>query len=157
MPDSRDPLPIIGVSSVTLGEPSPGTVPVIAVNATGHPDVARLRREIERAKDLVNHTLWSPTIQRPKVALLLSVTVRAPVVCGFRLQFELPESRELLLSILNAGRVIITTSPLGKGGTFENATAIPIFIPDARDIVKTTIAEFDSWAEGADQSSDDLA
>jgi hypothetical protein len=157
MPDSRGPLPIIGVSAVTLGEPSPGKVPVIAVDASGHPDMARLRREIERTKNLVTHTLWFPTLQRPKATLLLSVTVRAPIVCGFRLRFELPESRELLLSLSRAGRVILTLAPLGAGGAFDNSTAIPLFIPDPHDIVKTTIAEVDSWAERADQPSDNLA
>ena len=157
MPDSRGPLPIIGVSAVTLGEPLPGTVPEMAVDASGHPDMARLCREIERAKQLVTHTLWSPTLQRPQASLLLAVTVRAPIVCGFRLRFELPESRELLLSLSSTGRVILTQTPLGDGGAFDNATAIPVFIPDPRDVVKTTIAEFDSWTEGADQPSNDLA
>ena len=154
MPDPRGPLPISGVSAVTLGEPSPGTVPVIAIEASGHPDLARLRREIERAKNLVTHTLWSPTLQRPTATLLLAVTVRAPIVCGFRLRFELPESRELLLALKSAGRVILTMAPLGEGGAFDNSTAIPVFVPDDRDLVMTTIAEVDSWAEGTDQSSD---
>src|SRR5215216_5732854 len=108
MPNARGPLPIIGVSAVTLGEPAPRTVPVIAVDASGHPDLARLRRELTRTQQLDTHTLWSPTLQRPKATLLLSVTVRAPIVCGFRLRFELPESRELLLSLRSAGRVILT-------------------------------------------------
>jgi hypothetical protein len=114
MPDARGPLPIIGVSAVILGEPAPGTVPVIAVDTSGHPDLACLRREIERTQQLVTHTLWSPTLQRPKVTLLLSVTVRAPIVCGFRLRFALPESRELLRSLSSAGRVILTVAPLGR-------------------------------------------
>jgi hypothetical protein len=154
MPDARGPLPIIGVSAVTLGEPSPGTVPVIAVDASGHPDLARLRREIERTKDLITHTLWSPTLQRPLATLLLAVTVRAPIVCGFRLRFDLPASRELLLALSSAGRMILTVTPLGEGGAFANATALPVLIPDARDIIKTTIAEVDRWAEGADRLSD---
>jgi hypothetical protein len=157
MPNAHGPLPIIGVSTVTLGEPAPGTVPVIAVDASGHPDLARLRREIERTQQLDTHTLWSPTLRRPRASLLLSVTVRAPIVCGFRLRFELLESRELLLALKSAGRVILTMAPLGEGGAFENATAIPVLIPDPRDIIKTTIAEVESWAEGAGQTSGDRA
>ena len=78
-------------------------------------------------------------------------------MCGFQLRFELPESRELLLALKSAGRVILAVTPLGEGGAFDNATAIPVLIPDARDIIKTTIAEVDSWAERADQTSEDRA
>ena len=156
MLDSRGPLPIIGVSAVTLGEPFPGNVPVIAVDASSHPDIARLRREIERPKQLVTHTLWSPILQPPQATVLLAVTVRTPIVCGFRLRFKLPELRELLLSLSSAGRMILSVAPLGTGGAFDNSTAIPVFVPDDRDIVKTTIAEVDSWAEGTGQASDDL-
>ncbi len=109
MPDSLGPLPIIGVSAVTLGDPSPGTVPVLAVEASGHLDLARL------------------------------------------------QSRELLLSLSSAGRVILTVAPLGEDGAFDNATALPVLIPDARDVIKTTIAEVDSWAERVEQTSGDLA
>ena len=122
-------------------------LPVISVDVAERPDVADLRRAGEAGSGLTGTTAWSAELQRPKAILALDISISSPVHCLFRLQFELPEHRDLVLTIIRAPLTVITVSPIGEDCLWEEERALPFTIPDYQNIVKNAVATVDGWDE----------
>ena len=140
----REPLPLTEWVIDTLYG---ADLPVIAVDVAERPDVADLRRAGEAGNGLTGTTAWSAEFQRPKALLALDVAISSPVHCRFRVQFELPEHRNLVLTIIRAQLTVITVSPIGEDRLWEEERALPFTIPDYQNIVKNAVATVDGWDE----------
>lgn len=133
-------LPVTGWGFVELNG---GEVLVVAVDVSAQPEVADLPRASEGHEQVVSGTRWYGLNHGASGQLVLVVGLSRPVQLVFRLLFELPEHRDLVLAIIAADYCWITPGLIAEDGAWDADRALWLSLPDWQDTVRKTVERLD--------------
>jgi hypothetical protein len=143
-----DELPITGWGKCYLASAPATEVPVIAVDATGRPDVTDLGRVVglEPRGVTVGSIHLRSLFRHPEGFVACSVAFTSPVTCSLKVIFRLPRQRDLALAIVAASKFVISPEPLDADGNFDASHGIALACTDPTGVLRQAVALADSWA-----------